>query len=206
MPTITYDIASNLDQATASRAAASWAGVPTGTFNQGGGATDTFSKSLFGGTYTVHNSLMRWNTASLPDDATVTSAVLKIWVNAKGDPDNVDYACDYYTWGGSPAVSGDWEQSSSGDAIATIDATSLTTGAVNNLSFTGLTGISLSGYFGLRIAPKTTAQPTGDNFVDWASVEDGTTGHRPQLQVTYDVAVTSEAALRTAHTPVTWRT
>lgn len=196
MPTVTFDVASNLDQAWCERHAGTYAGVPTGTFNQGGGATHHFANSLFAGTFTVYNSLIRFNTGSLPDDAIISAATLKIWVTDNGNPDGISYAIDYYNaFTGQPAVSGDWEASSAGDAVSTFSGT-MTIGATNNIAFTSFTGISLTGYFGLRIAPKVAAAPTGDNFVDWASVEDGTASHRPQLEVTYD--------LPAAGVPVAW--
>lgn len=198
MPTDTFGIATDADDGGGQRTANVWADIATGTFAPDDGTPGSISKALFGGDFFVFNSYFRFNTSTLPDDATVTAAVLKIFIPAGelADPDNIDYAGDFFDFGGEPSTSADWEQSSSGDAIATIDASSLTSGAVNNLSLTGLSGVSLTGITGLRLAPKTTAQPTGDNFVHIAKQEDTTPSRRPTLEVTYTEAGAGDTTTR----------
>jgi len=185
MPTVTFDLASDADDGDGTKSNIVFANVPGSSYTVGDGTEGGTVRSLFGGSYFIGCCYFRFDTSSLPNDATVTAANLKLYLNSKGDPDNLDYAGDFYDFGGEPSVDADWEATSSGDAITTIDATGQTAGVVNTIALTTLTGVSLTGFTGLRLSSKTNPTPTGDNFLTYAMHEDATSGRRPQLEVTY---------------------
>lgn len=198
MPTDTFAITANGNDGAGRRIAASWANVTIGTYSDDpfGTSITSVSKS-FVGDYYVLNAFLRFDTSSIDDAATITGANLKLYVDGKDAPDgaSADYAADFYDFGGSPSTSADWELTSAGDAVATITAGGLTAGVVNTIPLTGLTGISKTGFTGIRIAPKSSAvAPTGDNFIDFAALEH-TTGQEPRLEVTYTLAAASMVPL-----------
>ena len=51
---------------------------------------------VFGG-YEVLVPLLRFNTAALPDNATVTSATLRLYVTGKADADNRNLVGEWYS-------------------------------------------------------------------------------------------------------------
>jgi hypothetical protein len=189
MPTDTFTVASNTDDGSGYRTDTVWANVASAAFNNADGSFNSMTKSLFTGDYYVHNFFLRFDTSSLPDAAVITAADLLMYLHDRGDPDNVDYAIDFYDFGGEPSVAADWELTSSGDAVATVDASALTIGVVNTIPLTGLAGISLTAITGLRGAQKNSVAPTGDNYVDFTSwaLGLGAGGSVPQLRVTYTV-------------------
>lgn len=199
MPTETFTITANAQDDGAQMSDASWATVVSGggSFSaRTGNATAVVVKAANFGEFYIYNALFRFDTSSLPDAAVITAARLKIYVDSANDTaDDVEYAADFYDFGGEPAVSGDWEASSSGNAIATIDPDLLTTSAVNNIDLTGLSGINKSGYTGIRIAPKDTTEPTGDNFIRFAANEHGS-GDPAALEVTYAIPVARHPFVR----------
>jgi hypothetical protein len=184
MPTDTFPIAVDTDDGTGYRGGvANWADIGTGLFVAEETTTLVASKTQFGGDFFVDNAFMRFDTSSLPDIATITSANLLIYAVNIDNGNSVTYAADFYDFGGEPSVAGDWEQTSSGDAISLIEPNNLTEGIVNTVALTGLTGINKTGYTGIRIAPANTTQPTTINAINIASLEDAP--QEPRLEVTY---------------------
>ena len=186
MPTVTFAIAIDNDDGTGYRGGgAVWANIGTATFTAEETTNLVASKTLFGGNYYVDNAYMRFDTSSIPDGAVITSARLILYIDSNNtfDDDGLSFAADFYDFGGEPSVAGDWEQTSSGDAISSFTTASLTTNAVNNLNLTGLSGINKTGYTGVRIAPVNTTAPTGLNSIEIAAFE--AAQQEPRLEVTY---------------------
>lgn len=183
MPTDTFAITADANDGDGNKTGPVWANIATYGFNVGDGATATAFKSLFAGNYYVGCVFLRFDTSALPDDASISSASLKLYVTDKADPDAITYSADYYDFGGEASVDADWEQSSSGNCIASIDPDSLTTSTVNTIALTTLTGISVSGVTGIRIAPTNTTEPTGDNYIECAAYDHAQ--QEPRLEVTY---------------------
>src|SRR5439155_13028215 len=104
------------------------------------------------------------DTSALPDNATVTSATLKVYVTAKADADDRSLMAEYYSSSNWPIDPADYSLSSSGNALSGADITGITVGSVNSFALTGLTGISTTGYTGLRLHVSG-GQPNGDNLV-----------------------------------------
>ena len=189
MPTDTFSITANSNDGHGRRGpTATWAGIGAGAYSdeQYGTGIVVVQQTFDGSNFFLTNAYLRWDTSTLPDSSTITSANLLLFLEGKGDPNNVTWAADFYDFGGTPSVAGDWEATSSGDAITSIDLTALTTSAVNTIALTGLTGISKTGFTGIRIAPATSTQPTGDNFTDFSSLESA--NQEPRLEVTHTPA------------------
>lgn len=200
MPTDTFPITSDADDGDCNRNYTDWATVigGGGNFVVGDTADATVAKSLFAGDYYVNVTFLRFDTSSIPAGATIDSATLKLYATDKGDPDGVSYAADYYDFGGEPSVAADWEASSAGGCISGFTAASISTGVVNSIALTGLSGIMRSGetngqgntgITGIRITQANLTQPTGDNFITFAAREHAT-AQEPRLDVTYTVPAT----------------
>jgi hypothetical protein len=62
---------------------------------------NTFASRVLNGTYRVRNALVQFNAAStLPDDAVIDSAVLRLHASAIGSPNNLNFEGEWYDWGG----------------------------------------------------------------------------------------------------------
>lgn len=201
MPTDTFPIASAGNDGCGYRTDTVWANISTGAYTDEsdlpGNVIYVAKYRTAGGDYFNENLYLRWDTSSLPDDATVTSANLLLFItDIIETSDDFEYAADFYDFGGEPSVAGDWELTSSGDAITVIDPDSLTSGAVNTIALTGLSGISLNGFTGIRLAPNDSSSPTvnGDAWLEVAAFEHAS--QEPRLEVTYTVP--------SAGVPIAW--
>jgi len=122
------------------------------------------AKSLYLGTYYNAVALLRFNTGAIPDDATITGVVLKLYIESKLDSaDNYGLVGDYYDFGGEPTVAGDWIETAT-SIFTAIDIGSLTATAQNNITLTNLSGINKTGYTGIRLT-LTGGTPTTLNSV-----------------------------------------
>lgn len=197
MATDTFALSANDQDSCGYKRGSTFATLSAETFDENPfGATLISLSCTSSGEFWILNGFMRFDTSTLPDGATITGANLKVYVDTGAEPDGIQFAADFYDFGGTPAVDADWEATSSGDAIATIDVGSLTQGAVNTIALTGLTGISKTGITGLRFAPKTGATPTGDNYVDFAAFDHGSF-QEPRLEVTYSSGTSATVDLDT---------
>jgi hypothetical protein len=188
MPTDTFSIAAAADDGSGWKEAATWAGVPGATFVDGSaGFDDTIlglQKQLIAGPmYRVNLAFLRFDTSTLPDDATVTAADLLLYVESFIANEATLFAADYYDFGGEPPVDADWELSSSGDCIASFDLASGVATSVNTIPLTGFSGISVSGMTGIRIAPANSVAPTVQNY--WLVASQEHAQQEPRLSVTY---------------------
>lgn len=175
-----------------------WVNTPAGVYTDSpfGANLVSIAKHGAGGNFYVVNGYARFDMDNpvsgvvIPLAATIDSASLKMYVDGADAPDGAiaDFGADFFDFGGSPSTAADWEWTTSGDAVATITAASMSVGNVNTIPLTGLTGIVKTGFTGIRWAPTNSANaPTADNFIDFAAREHAT-GQEPRLEVTYTVS------------------
>jgi thermitase len=136
---------------------------------------------VFGG-YDVFNGVVRFDTSAIPDTATVTSATLRLYVTAKANADGRNLVGEWYDAANWPIDASDYTLNSSGSAFTGASIGQIRAGATNDFSLGGLASVSKTGYTGLRLHVDG-GQPTGDNYVQFASFE--STLPKPQLIVTY---------------------
>lgn len=189
MPITTFSIAADADDGSGWRADTVWANIASGSFFDSSATFDdtrsTAGKYWTGTEFRVPNAFLRFDTSALDDAATISAANLLINVEEIANVDGVSLAADYYDFGGEPPVAADWEQSSSGDCIASFAIASLVDDTVNTLPLTGLAGISKTGITGIRLAPSNTTAPTGFNYIHFGSREHATL-QEPRLEVTWE--------------------
>lgn len=186
MPTDTFDIAVAADDGAGYKSDSTWAGVPTGPFADEPGDVIYVVKYV-PGNYYAENAFVRFDTSSIPDDATVTAAQLKIYLLALVSQFGTQFLeGDYYDFGGTPTVTADWILTVAASIFTPIQTTSLTTSAVNTIDLTDLTGINLSGYTGIRLAISnvTVVNNSQEVELDFAGFGNAT-GSAAQLLVTY---------------------
>lgn len=137
------------------------------------------TRALAGGNFSIYNGYLKWNTSSLPDNATVTAAKVRLWIFGAPNANGRDLTADWYTWTG---VVGDWTATAqtnaiSGTAISTFTSLpawfEIDLANVNNVSLTGTT------YLRFHISG---GQPTGDNTV---GINGFSAGNPAELVVTY---------------------
>lgn len=158
-----------------------------GTWAADDTTSDYVSKLKTGGTYIQDVAFFRWDTSSLPDDATIDGATLKLHVVSKTDDDNYSLVGDYYDFGGEPSVAGDWIETSNPSIFTAIDLTGIATGAVRSITLTDLTGISRTGVTGIRLT-LSSGTPVGNNSLEVAAAENTSSLPVPQLVVDYTPA------------------
>jgi hypothetical protein len=183
MPTDTFAVSSDANDGSCYKQGTTW---PPTTFAVDDGPDQYASKALVGGTYYADVSFMRFDTSSIPDTATITGAVLKLDIIAKSDDNNFSLVGDYYDFGGEPSVSADWIETASPSIFSAIDLTGITVGAILSITLTDLSGISKTGFTGIRLT-LSSGTPTGQNGIQYAAYEH-TTRQEPRLDVTYTVS------------------
>jgi hypothetical protein len=145
------------------------------------GTVFTAARRFVLSSYQVFDGLLRFDTSSLPDNATVTAATLKLWVNAKTDADNRNLVGEWYPAAQWPIDGADWALNPGNTALAGADVTAIATGATSSFALQNLSSISTTGLTGLRLGIDG-GQPAGDNYVQFATLE---SGKPAQLVVTY---------------------
>lgn len=192
MPTATFSIASAADDGTGIAQNNSW--PPTTWTDDSDNADNALynSKGSFSSvTYYHEQSFMRWDTSPIDDLSTILAANLAVWVDSKQDADNAfSFVGDYYDFGGEPTVSGDRVETPSPSIFTAVDITGITVSAVLTLPLTDLSGISKTGFTGIRTglsAGTPTLGPLVQNSVRIIAFEHATL-QEPQLQVTWAVA------------------
>lgn len=128
--------------------------------------------------------LFRWDTSSIPNDAIITSALVRLYVNTTFDDDNRSFLLEWMSdWG--TCDSSEYTTTTAADAHAGTDITSITGEASNDFALINLSNISLTGITAIR-AHISGGEPTGYNQVQWASY-DHVSLAAPELLVTYDL-------------------
>lgn len=147
--------------------------------------SDAAEKSQAAGpTFTLRNALYRWDTSSIPDNATILSASVSMYVNSKADNDNRNLVADWIAGSSWPIAIGLGANMTTGSALVT-DITPITAGQVN--TFTLLNpdaNINRTGYTGLRFGVDG-GSPALTNSVTFASQDNVSGFAKPQLTVTY---------------------
>jgi hypothetical protein len=126
---------------------------------------------------------MRFDTSGLPDNATIVSASLRLYVTAKSNHDNRNLVGDWYSSIHWPIDSADYSPTVSGTALPGTSIDQLAVGSVKDLPLSGVATISKTGFSALRLGISG-GQPPGDNYVQMASFEH-TTLPEAQLIVTF---------------------
>jgi hypothetical protein len=182
-PSTTFSVAASGDDATVYGEGASYPPSATGCE----AATETRLKNFRSGggspAYQVYNSLMRWDTSALADDATVTGATLRVRVTSVYDNDgDRSFTADWYDWGSS-CDTGDYSATAQTNAHAGTDLGTISTGSKDFALTNVAANVSLTGYTYLR-GHISGGSPSYGNAVNWASYDD-TSYAEPQLIVDY---------------------
>ncbi|MCL4368483.1 MAG: PA14 domain-containing protein, partial [Actinobacteria bacterium] len=175
-PDVTFNSQASGDDGYVSRSGSAYPPAGAITFN----TTDSsfyVERSLFGGSYTTSVGLVRWNTSSLPDGATVLSASVHSW-NSCNFIDRYITADWYSSW---PIDSADWTPyagttASGSPGWGSPYMTFPLADVAANVSKTGYTGLRL--YVGGPL-PTTSQECSFDSF-DWSWGQ--------ELDVTWDGA------------------
>ncbi|HET9051743.1 MAG TPA: DNRLRE domain-containing protein, partial [Candidatus Dormibacteraeota bacterium] len=139
--------------------------------------------------YFVYDNLVRFNLSGLPSNATVTSATLRVYVTGTANGDGRNLVAEWVPASDWPITASDYALTSTASALSGVPVSSISTGAVNALSLTGLSGITPGGTAGLRLTIDG-GQPAGDNYVQMATFDNTSSLPVPQLVVTYTTSST----------------
>lgn len=137
-----------------------------------------------GANYTIINGLLRFDTSTIPDSATITGALLRIWVLINDTVDSKKLYMEWYDAG--TFGSEDYSATPIADAGETQgDISTLTLNADNDVDVFNVENINKSGMTGLRLHLDANGDPpTGDNWLGFASF-DHATHPAPRLVVIY---------------------
>lgn len=192
MPTATFNIASGIDDQYVGSTSATYPPPSTGLQRE---VTQTEinapGRSWNGTTYDVRNGLLRFDTSSLPDGATITGATLTVSNNDRANPDTRNVTIEYYDWNGSSdsdfSLVGDPASFPAGKtAHSGRDISLFTFGqhvlTLENLNYPG--NINPGGYTSFR-THISGGTPTGNNYMTIHALENAT-NPEAQLIVTYE--------------------
>lgn len=182
MPTLDFDIAVGSDDARVKRTDTAY--PPAGTITPNDAVGIEPFKGLNAGTYDITVGVLRWDTSSLPDAATLTSASLRIYRWGGGNPDSRDLTAEWYAYDGSIATT-DYTDVVGTDALASYPLSNFTGIGLFTIPLDNTTGVSKTGYTGLRLHISG-GQPTGENWVGIQAFED-TSQPNARLSVTYEL-------------------
>lgn len=184
MASATFNIAADGDDGAVEQTGATYP-PSTNTFTTG---SVLVSRSKPSG-YSVEVGLLKWDTSSLPDGATITAATLRGWCQDKASTDNLSLTADWYNWGAA-VDSADWTNTPGTSAHAGTALSAITLGADNDFALVNPAGnVSRTGttYLRLHISQRASdAAPTGNNYVQLASHEHATLVEA-RLIVTYNL-------------------
>lgn len=187
MPTATFSIASSADDQLLFNDTSTGYNV-TGTLSRSTNDLGMYAaRSQYGpSTFRVLVGLMRWDTSSIPDGATITGATLRLYYYATGANTNaLSNTGDWYVFDGTDA--NDYSHAALTTAFSGFDASAGGFGSYDIALSNAATNVSTSGYTGIRMHMSqraADAAPTGANewyFSSW----DHATNPEPQLIVAY---------------------
>lgn len=169
---------------------------PPASFTNNDGLDVYTSRQFNGTTYFIDNGFLTFNTSSLPDTATVTSATLEVFVTEIVNNHALSIVGEYYAWDGSTAA-GDITADEVGGAFSPVTYADVGVGQ-HIFTLTNVSNISKTGNTSFRL--KTTkrasdAAPTALQYMVIASIEHAT---QPEaiLHVTYTEASSGAASFQ----------
>lgn len=197
MASNTFEIAAAADNTRVSRVSSTTEYPPTGTISV---EPDDPTPDAFSFIRTIRNAapsaaanvevgLLKWDTSSLPNDAVVTGAILRVVSLGTIQTDSLSVTADWFNWGSvdtTDHTNTPGTDAHSGTTISSIPASG------NELDFTLVNAnanVSLTGFTYLRLhvtQRAADARPTGDNVFHLASYNN-TTYLPARLIVTYEV-------------------
>ena len=136
-------------------------------------------------TYHYALGFMRFDTSSIPDNGTVTTATLNVYVSGINAVSPWKTYGDYQAW--SPLGSSDWVAPGSLVGTAFIVDQSLWSAGWKAISLDNVSNVSKTGYTELRWGlrnPPTDPAPNTNHQADFHSADDT---NKPYLEVTYQV-------------------
>jgi serine protease AprX len=174
-----------------------WESGETGNIGGGGNSTDDTTAALRVGDTNVdeqYKSLVSFDTSSIPDTATITSATLRLvrGTISGTNPFTTHGSCvaDIVTggYGGSTTfATADWQAAATANSVATMsNPTANGSASTGNLSSAGLAAINKTGTTQLRVT--FTLDDNDDlayDYIGFYAGENATAANRPQLTVTY---------------------
>lgn len=187
MPTATFALASQSDMAFLSLEGASY---PPSTFidytSSNIGGTQAGRNVVAGPSYEIRNTLLRFDTSSLPDTAVISGASLWAITTGLRAQDSRNLTADFYTWS-NPVSSSDITATAQTGAINGYPLASIlsTTGTPATIPLDSVSGISKSGYTYLRLHASGGQPSVGENYWNFADYTTATY-QEPQLIVYYD--------------------
>lgn len=134
-----------------------------------------------GPVYYVTSGILRFDTSAIPDDATIVSATLRLYVQY--DVENANsrsVVAEYKAWSN---VAGDFSLAAPASPVLSVPLANLAKGRYNDFPITSLSGISKSGQTSLKLHISGGA-PTGKNRVFFETYE--SINPEPQLVVEYE--------------------
>lgn len=158
---------------------------PASTITRTTSDTLVYSSKVFTNPgYYVRNGLLRFDTGSaLPDDAIVTGATLRMFVDNALTQDSRSFTIGWYVWDGTS--NSDYTETAETDAFAGIAMGSVNIGFDNDFVLLNPRAhVSVTGYTHLRTHCSGSTAPTGVNIVHGASIDDPT-NPEPRLVVDY---------------------
>lgn len=122
------------------------------------------SKYYAGGWYyDISLTLVTFNTASLPDNATITSATLTFPKPYTLTDGGLNLVGEYYAWSSSVQAS-DYTEYATGTSAFSYAIASISTSASTDISLSNVGNINKTGYTGFRFG-MSNATPTNDNYL-----------------------------------------
>ncbi|PVV83520.1 hypothetical protein [Dehalogenimonas alkenigignens] len=152
-------------------------------------------------TYTVDRSFLYFDTSSIPDDATITSATIGLYgaIDQSVTDFNLTVTNGQSTYPHDPLQSGDYNKANYSGSGGTLNTSGFTTSGYNTITLdaTGRnwinkTGTTKLGVFSSRDIAITT--PTGNEYVGVYATDQTGTDKDPLLTVTYTMPAYSSVA------------
>jgi len=174
-----------------------WEAGETSSVGGGGNSTDNTTAALRVGDTDVdeqYKSVVSFDTSSIPDTATITSATLRLvrGTSSGTNPFTTHGVCltDIVTggFGGSNAFAfADWQAVATATGVATLsNPASNGAASTGSLNAAGLAAINKTGATQLRITfTLDDNDDAGYDYIGFYAGENGTAANRPQLTVTY---------------------
>ncbi len=182
MPRTTFSITAIANDGYAQKSGSAVYPPNTTAFEQTSDVFVQTEKSFVTPNYSVFCGLLRFDTASLPDDATITAATLRLWIDAMANANARSLVAEWMTDGAIAAA--DYVDDVGTNAHAGTTLASLTAFASNDLALTNLSNINRTGFTKIRIGV-TGSTPTGENVMYIAALDHATLAE-PQLIVDYN--------------------